>query len=565
MVVVVLSVSLVLYSCGKKKVGENTDWAYYGNDLGNMRYSALDQINDKSIKDLSVAWQKDLEPKEAYECTPIVVGGTMYVTTPLGPKYVYALNAKTGEELWKVDLGVPQDYAKYACCGLVNRAPSYGNGKVFVGRLDGKLTALDAKTGKEVWTVTVIDYKSGAVITSPPLVVGNKVVTGHGGGEYGTGSRISAYDSETGKELWLSYTVPQDDKNVTDTWKGESFKTGGSAPWLVGSYDKETNTIFWGTSNPSPWNATLRGDDPGKNGEITHKNLYSSSTLALDAETGKIKWHYQKTPFDAWDYDGVNEKLLATIKINGVDTKVVMEADRNGFFYVNNRADGKLISADPYVKTTWAKSVDIATGMPVEDPMFRTTTKVKELTDKERVWPSFVGGKNWEATSFNPNTGLVYIPANNLGMTFKISDATYDRGNFYLGAGWTMIGEEGKPGEFIAWDPVNRKKAWSVNLKYPMPGGSVTTKGNLVFFGDLTGMFYAYNAMTGDKVWEYKTESGVVAAPMTYQIDGVQYVAVIEGRMNVMAGFIGGELGEEILKATPAGGKVNVFALKTGK
>jgi alcohol dehydrogenase (cytochrome c) len=534
-------------------------WSYYGGDQSNQRYSTLNQITPANAKDLKLAWEQSLKNDEAQECTPIIADGMLFVTTASGPKYVHAFDAKTGAPKWEVDLKVPADFASFACCGIVNRGASYSNGKLFVGRLDGKLTCLNAADGKEVWTAQVVDYKQGSVITSPPLVIGDKVITGHGGGEYGSESYLSAYSVADGKQVWKTLTVPGTDPAVAATWKGESWKTGGAAPWFIGSYDPELKTVYWGTSNPSPWNANLRGTDAntGKS-----DNLYSASTLAINPEDGKIKWHYQTTPYDAWDYDGVNESVLADLDIAGVKTPVLMHADRNGFFYTINRQTGKLVSADAFVKVNWAKSIDAATGRPVEDPKFRLTTK----NTVKAVYPSFMGGKNWQPMAFNPGTGLVYIPANNVGMDFKMADVKYTKGKFFLGSEWLMAYEKGvSPGEYIAWDPIAKKKVWGIPQKFPIPGGAMTTAGGLVFFGNIEGTFNAVDAKTGVPAWTTKTTSGVCAAPMTYEVDGKQYVAILEGRPSVIPGFLGGDLGKAMVAATPAGGKITVYALNGGK
>ncbi len=551
------------YACSPSSEEQTSDsseipdenWEFYGNDQTNKRYSALTQLTPENVKDLKLAWQFDLEVDEAQECTPIVVDGTMYVTTASGPKFVYALDAKTGDLKWKKEFEVPADVARFACCGIVNRGATYDNGKIFVGRLDGHLTALDAQTGEELWTTEVVDYKQGSVITSPPLVVGNKVMSGFGGGEYGATGYLSAYDVETGEEVWRTYTVPGDAMpTVRATWKGDSWKTGGAVPWFIGSYDPELNLVYWGTSNPSPWNAAMRGPDTHEYGDMT--NLYSASMLAINPDDGQIQWHYQTTPYDAWDYDGVNEPVLSEINVNGTETPVLMKADRNGFFYVINRTNGKLVSAEKFVRTDWAERVDMETGRPVENPKYRLTS----TNSVDAVWPSFIGGKNWQPMAYSPKTKLAYIPANHLGMSFAASEVEYQRGYFFLGSEWEIF-QENEPGELIAWDVENGKKAWGKKLKYPIPGGPVVTDGDLVFFGELTGNFHALNATNGEELWSYKTESGIGAGAMTYASGGKQYVAVVDGRPTVIPGFIGGELAEEMTTATPAGGTLYVFAL----
>jgi PQQ-dependent dehydrogenase (methanol/ethanol family) len=531
------------------------DWAFYGNDVTNQRFSTVTQLTPENVGGLDLVWKFDLGVDEAQECTPIVVDGTMYVTTASGPKYVYALDAKTGELKWQKEFDIPSDVARFACCGIVNRGATYSDGKIFVGRLDGNLTALDAQTGDELWTTQVVDYKQGSVITSPPLVVGNKVMSGFGGGEYGATGYLSAYDVNTGEQVWRTYTVPGDAMpTVRATWKGDSWRTGGAVPWFIGSYDPELNLVYWGTSNPSPWNAAMRGPDTHEYGEMT--NLYSASMLAINPDDGQIQWHYQTTPYDAWDYDGVNEPILGEVNVNGEETPVMMKADRNGFFYVINRTNGKLVSAEKFVRTDWAERIDLESGRPVEDPAYRLTS----TNSVDAVWPSFIGGKNWQPMAYSPKTKLAYIPANHLGMSFAASEVEYQRGYFFLGSEWEIF-QDGEPGELIAWDVENGKKAWGKKLKYPIPGGPVVTDGNLVFFGELTGNFHALNATTGEELWSYKTDSGIGAGAMTYASGGKQYVSVVDGRPTVIPGFIGGELAEEMTTATPAGGTLYVFAL----
>jgi alcohol dehydrogenase (cytochrome c) len=553
---VFLLVSQLLLSCNKssESTADKNSWSFYGGDQSNQRFSTLDQINTTNAKDLALAWEQSLNLDEAQECTPILADGTLFVTTALGPKYVHAFDAKTGKPKWKVEFAIPADFARFACCGLVNRGASYSNGKIYVGRLDGKLTCLDAATGKELWSTVVVDYQQGAVITSPPLIVGNKIITGHGGGEFGAVSYLSAYDADSGKQLWKTLTVPGTEPKVAESWKGDSWKSGGASPWFIGTYDPELNTVYWGTGNPSPWLATVRSVDDANYGKKT--NLHSASTLAINPDDGSIKWHYQTTPADAWDYDGVNELVMADLPINGTKTPVIMKADRNGFFYCLDRRDGKLISADPFVPVTWAKNIDLKTGLPNEDPKYRVT-KTNKATG---IFPSVLGGKNWQPMSFNPSTGLVYIPANNVGMDLKSADVSFQRGYPYIGTELGII-YPSNPGEYIAWDPVAKKKVWSISQKFPLAGGGATTAGGLLFFGNIEGSFQAVDAKTGKILWQTKTTSGITAAPMTYEIDGKQYVAIVEGRPSTIPGFIG-QIGAEMVKATPAGGKISVFTLK---
>src|SRR5439155_6870901 len=311
-------------------------------DTGNTRYSPLQTLTPANVGKLKVAWALQLGSLRSQESTPVVVGDTLYVTSSHGPKHVFAVDARTGTIRWRYAPEVPAGIDQFACCDVNNRGVAYANGKVFVGRLDGHLVALDAKTGDEVWKSQIVDYTQGSVITSPPTIVKNLVITGFGGGEFGARGFIAALDQNTGKGVWRFWTIPAPGEPGNESWKGDSWKLGGGAAWGIGSYDPKLNLLFYGTSNPSPWGASVRGPDSGEYGAFT--NLYTSATLAINPDTGKLVWHYQSTPHDAWDYDGVNELVLTDLLINGQMTPVALKADRNGFFYVLDRRTGRLIS-----------------------------------------------------------------------------------------------------------------------------------------------------------------------------------------------------------------------------
>lgn len=534
---------------------DNAGWPVYGNNYANTRFSPLKQINSKNVDKLKLAYSFSLASLRSNESTPLVIGDTMFVTSSWGPKFVYALNAATGEKKWVYEPDIPDDVMQFGCCDVQNRGAAYADGKLFIGRLDGKLTALDAATGKELWTADVVDYKQGSVITSPPLVVKGKVITGFGGGEYGARGSLQAYDVNTGKELWKTWTVPGPGEPGNDSWKGDTWKHGGGAPWLVGSYDPDTNLVLWGTSNPSPWNASIRSTGTSQYGKLT--NLYTSSTIAVDADTGQIKWHLQGTPADSWDYDGVNEAVLADLTIDGKKVPVMMKADRNGFFFVANRKDGEVVSAEKYVPTTWAEKWDVKTKLPVEDPERRASPG----KPGKGACPNLIGGKNWQPMSFNPQTGLVYIPSNNVCMDWGVSDVSYRKGVFYLGAEFpTIPGPGGYLGELIAWDPVAKKKVWGVKTDLPFNGGTLTTGGNLVFWGDMHGYFRAFDAKNGKELWKMQLGSGIGPGAITYEVNGKQYVAVVVGRSVSLPSFLG-ELGKKLVAATPEAGQLFVFTV----
>ncbi|QOZ30770.1 PQQ-dependent methanol/ethanol family dehydrogenase [Bradyrhizobium sp. CCBAU 53421] len=557
-------VAMVLAGIGASKANDSVvkaasdpnGWAIAGHDYGNTRFSPLKQINSENAGKLQLVYSLSLASLRSNESSPLVIGKTLYVSTSWGPKYVYAVDAATGARKWTWQPDIPDDVLQYACCDVNNRGVSYADGKIFVGRLDGKLTALDAESGKELWTSTVVDYKQGSVITSPPLIVRDKVITGFGGGEYGVRGSLQAFSLKDGKLLWQTFTVPAPGEPGSDTWKGDTGLHGGGAAWLVGSYDAKTDTVYWGTSNPGPWNTAVRSTGDGNFGKLT--NLYTASTLAIDPNTGKIKWHIQGTPADAWDYDGVNELLLADLKIKGAETPVLMKADRNGFFFVANRETGKVISAEKYVFANWAKKWDVNTMRAEEDPDKRPGPG----HPAKDICPNLIGGKNWQPMSFNPQTGLVYIPSNNVCMDWSVSDVNYKRGVFYLGAEFpTKPGPGGFLGELVAWDPIANKKVWSIKEDLPFNGGTLTTGGNLVFSGNLHGDFRAIDAKNGKVLWSKNLGSGIGAGPVTYSVDGKQYVAIVVGRTAALPAFLG-DIGKKMVAAAPEGGSLFVFALQ---
>jgi PQQ-dependent dehydrogenase (methanol/ethanol family) len=543
---------------GAASLASAQSWPVYGGDTGNQRYSQGSQITPANVSKLNVKWALQLGSNRSQESSPILVGDTLYVTSSFGPKNVFAVNAKTGEVRWKWSPEMPKGVEQYACCDVNSRGVAYNDGKIFVGRLDAKVTALDAKTGKEMWTQTVVDYTQGSVITSPPVVAKNVIITGFGGGEYGVRGALVALDQSTGKEVWRTYTVPVGNEKNADTWKGDTGKTGGGAAWNVGSYDPKLNLVYYGTSNPGPWTAIVRGNDSSDIGKFT--NLYTAAVIAMNPDTGNIVWHYQFTPHDAWDYDGVNELVFADLPVDGKTTPVIMQANRNGFFYVIDRANGKLVSAKNFVPTNWATGIDMKTGMPIETANNEKRPRLKKWA--KDICPNLVGGKNWMPMSYNPKTGLVYIPTNNLCMDLEGVQEEYKRGQFYLGVNFDLDkpGPGGYLGGLKAWDPVAQKEVWFNKDDLPFNGGTMTTATGLVFAGDIKGMFRAMDAKTGKELWKFNTGSGISAAPISYTLDGKQYVAVTSGRTQSMPAFFG-KIGEKMVAASPEGGTLYVFSL----
>jgi len=543
---------------GAASLASAQSWPVYGGDTGNQRYSQGSQITPANVSKLNVKWALQLGSNRSQESSPILVGDTLYVTSSFGPKNVFAVNAKTGEVRWKWSPEMPKGVEQYACCDVNSRGVAYNDGKIFVGRLDAKVTALDAKTGKEMWTQTVVDYTQGSVITSPPVVAKNVIITGFGGGEYGVRGALVALDQSTGKEVWRTYTVPVGNEKNADTWKGDTGKTGGGTAWNVGSYDPKLNLVYYGTSNPGPWTAIVRGNDSSDIGKFT--NLYTASVIAMNPDTGNIVWHYQFTPHDAWDYDGVNELVFADLPVEGKATPVIMQANRNGFFYVIDRANGKLISAKNFVPTNWATGIDLKTGMPIEAANNEKRPRLKKWA--KDICPNLVGGKNWMPMSYNPKTGLVYIPTMNLCMDLEGIQEEYKRGQFYLGVNFDLdkAGPGGYLGGLKAWDPVAQKEVWFNKDDLPFNGGTMTTTTGLVFAGDIKGMFRAMDAKTGKELWKFNTGSGISAAPISYTLDGKQYIAVTSGRTQSMPAFFG-KIGEKMVAASPEGGTLYVFSL----
>lgn len=513
------------------------DWPTYGLDYAETRFSKLNQITSDNVKNIGLKWTYSLESIRGVEATPLVVDGIMYVSASWS--VVHAIDTRTGKRLWTFDPQVDREKGYRGCCDVVNRGVALYKGKVFVGAYDGRLIALDAATGNKVWEKdTVLDHKMSYTITGAPRVFNGKVVIGNGGAEYGVRGYVTAYDAETGNQAWRWFVVPGDpSKPFEDELMAAAAKTwdpagkywlngGGGASWDSITFDPELNMVYIGTGNGSPWNCNLRSPAGGD-------NLYLGSIVALNADTGKYLWHYQETPGDNWDYTSTQPMILADLTIDGVPRKVVLHAPKNGFFFVIDRTNGKFISAKNFVDVTWATGYD-ANGRPIEVPEARSPDKPFDAI------PGPFGAHNWHPMSFNPQTGLVYLPAQGVPLNltgekklvqnepapFKYASTTGWNVGFTLNA----VPPKNLPfGRLIAWDPVKQKEAWRAEYIAPWNGGTLTTAGNLVFQGSADGRFIAYNAKTGEKLWETPVGTGVVAAPATYMVDGVQYVSVAVG------------------------------------
>jgi alcohol dehydrogenase (cytochrome c) len=459
-----------------------------------------------------------------------------------------AVDVKTGKQIWKTKVEYPAETPRIVCCGIINRGAAIYDGKIFRTTLDANVIALDAKTGKELWREKAADIKEGYSMTVAPLVADGVILTGISGAEFGTRGFIDGWDPATGKHLWRTHTIPTPDEPGGDTWKGDTWKLGGGSTWITGSYDPELNTVYWGIGNPGPFNSAVRPGD----------NLYTCAVLALEPKTGKIKWHYQFSPNNPFDYDSVAEMVLADLTVEGKPTKVLMDANRNGFFYVLDRTNGKLLAANPYVKVNWASGIDMKTGRPIETDVTKDAREGKKVV----VYPSILGGKNWEPMSFNPKTGLAYANTLAFGGHYKTEPVTYKAGEWYLGMDLTDLwdwpqGDEPR-GHLKAIDPMTGKTKWEAPSAIPRFSGVMSTAGGVVFSGQLTGEFEAFDADSGKKLWSFQTGSGIEGQPVTWQQDGVQYVAVSSGYGGVYSLFSG----DERLAKVPTGGSLWVFAVK---
>jgi quinohemoprotein ethanol dehydrogenase len=518
------------------------DWLSNGRDYYEQRFSPLDQINDKNVAQLGLAWQFETATQRGLEATPLVIDGVMYATGSWS--VTYAIDARSGKQLWKWDPEVHRKYDNIACCDVVNRGAAYYKGKVYVGVLDGRLAAIDANTGKVAWQTTTVDQAQPYTITGAPRIVKGRIIIGNGGAEYGVRGYVSAYDADTGKLAWRFYTVPGDPSKPQEnkalekalpTWKGTDWWRygGGGTVWDSIVYDPEVNLLYVGTGNGSTWNRHVRSPGGGD-------NLYLCSILAINPDSGELVWHYQTTPGDTWDFTSVQPMMLADLQIGGRLRKVIMQAPKNGFFYVLDRATGELLSADKYVEVNWASHVDLKTGRPVENPG-------ADYKDKGTyVRPGPLGGHNWQAMSFSPKTGLVYLPAQDNGRYFE-QQGKWNSTDFKPMNGDPAAGplpynlalapidrnlekyEIPYKGRLLAWDPVARKPRWTAEYGSYWNGGTLATAGNLVFQGTAAGDFIAYNAATGQKLWSTWATTGIVAPPITYSIDGKQYISVMAG------------------------------------
>ena len=520
----------------KNAESEPGNWLSFGRTYEEQRHSPLTQINKDTVGQLGLAWYKDMNTNRAQEATPIVVDDTMFFSSTWSK--VFAVDAISGETKWSYDPEVPGEWARKACCDVVNRGVAVYKGRVYVGTLDGRLVALDAATGAVVWEVdTLIDRTRFYTITGAPRVANGKVFIGNGGAEFGVRGYVTAYDAESGEEVWRFFTVPGDPslpfehpemELAAETWKGGSWWEfgGGGTVWNSIVYDPDFNSVYLGVGNGSPWTRVIRSPGGGD-------NLFLSSIVALDADTGSMKWYYQTTPGDNWDYTAVQDIALADMEVDGEMRKVLLQAPKNGFFYVLDRADGKLLRANPYATVTWASHVDMETGRPVENP---------ELDyEKQEQWvlPGPLGAHNWQAMAVDEEAGVVYIPAQDNPLIYGMSEDWKQSGIYKRNpTGWNTglefgritqlvvdnIADQPTPKGYLkAFDPLTGKDKWVVEIPHYWNGGVLSSAGGLVFQGDALGMLTAYDKDNGEALWQFNTYTSMLAPPITFEIDGVQY------------------------------------------
>lgn len=552
--VATLSMALSAWSMSPEDVSTATikanapeHWLSYGKDYNEQRYSELSRINTENVAELGLSWAFDTDFNRGLEATPIVVDGVMYVTGNWS--VVYALDARSGKLLWKYDPKVPREWAKMACCDVVNRGVAVYEGKVIVGTLDARLVALDADDGRPLWEVQAADISEYPyTITGAPRVAKGLVYIGNGGAEYGVRGSVSAFDVNTGELRWRFYTVPGDPAagfeneamaRAAETWSGEWWNYGGGGTvWDSIVYDPELDQLYIGVGNGSPWNHKIRSPEGGD-------NLYLSSIVALDPDTGDYLWHYQETPGESWDYTATQHIMLATMEIDGQSRKVIWHAPKNGFFFIIDRENGELLSAEPYTKVNWASHYDMATGRPVE------TENARYDDGLALIRPSSMGAHNWQPMAYSPQTGYVYIPVIDALFGYRdAADYVHQWGQWNLGV---PLEQDALPdpilaqlmvkkmtrGALLAWNPKTQQPAWRLEHKLTWNGGLLATAGGLVFQGTADGSVIAVNAKSGDRLWSFDAKTGVMGSPVTYRVDGEQYLTVVAGWGGAF-GLIGG-------------------------
>jgi len=573
----------------QKLIQDPNQWAIQTGDYANTRFSKLDQINASNVNKLQVAWTFSTGVLRGHEGAPLVVGDVMYVHTPF-PNTVFALDLNNeGKILWKYEPRQDPNVIPVMCCDTVNRGVAYADGKIFLHQADTTLVALDAKTGKPVWTAVNGDPKKGETNTATVLPVKDKVIVGISGGEYGARCHVTAYDMKTGKQVWRAYSMGPDKEMLMDpekttelgkpvgqesslkTWQGDQWKTGGGCTWGWYSYDPQQNVVYYGSGNPSTWNPKQRPGD----------NKWSMTIFARDVDTGMAKWVYQMTPHDEWDYDGVNEMILADMDIGGQSRPVLVHFDRNGFGYTLDRVTGELLVAEKYdPAVNWATKIDMdknskTYARPLVVAQYSTEHNGEDENSKG-ICPAALGSKDQQPASYSPRTGLFYVPTNHTCMDYEPYKVSYTPGQPYVGATLSMYpapNSHGGMGNFIAWDARQGKIVWSLPEEFSVWSGALATGGDVVFYGTLEGYLKAVDAKTGKELYKFKTPSGIIGNVMTYTHGGKQYVAVLSGvggwaGIGLAAGLTDPQAGlgavggyAALSNYTALGGQLTVFAI----
>lgn len=562
------SVAEVAATAPVPAVVADVEWPRHGLNEAETRFSTLADINDGNVAKLGLAWYFDYPTARGLEATPLVIDGVIYTTGSWS--MVFAHDAASGELLWFYDPQVPRNWAVHGCCDVVNRGVAYDRGRLFFGTYDGRLVSLNAADGSVRWIVQTTDTERPYTITGAPRIIGDKVIIGNGGAEFGVRGYVTAYNVDNGEQLWRFYTVPGNPaegfesdamKRAAGTWGGGEWWVvgGGGTVWDSMAYDPQLNLLYIGVGNGAPWNRQIRSPAGGD-------NLYLSSIVALNPDDGSYVWHYQTTPGETWDYTATQHMILADLTLDGTTRKVIMQAPKNGFFYVLDRKTGELLSAEAYANITWASGVDMATGRPVEIEGARYEKGPTGLQ-----LPGPIGGHNWHPMSYSPATGLVYIPVQDTPWIYATDK------EFKYRPGYWNTGTDNRPaslpddpatkaevlatvaGAIIAWDPVAAAPRWRVEHEGPWNGGLLSTAGNLVFQGNGGGGFAAYRADTGEELWSFDAQTGVVAPPVTFRLGGTQYVAVVAGWGGALA-----LLGGEALEAGPIPNRSRLLVFKLG-
>jgi PQQ-dependent dehydrogenase (methanol/ethanol family) len=562
---------------------DDGQWTMPAKDYANTRYSELNQIDTANVKDLQVAFTVSTETLKGQESAVLAVGDTLYFTTPY-PNNLFAIDLSQpgGAVKWKYEPKPDAAAQGMACCQPINRGPTYWKGTLYYNTIDAVTHAVDAATGKLKWKVKVGDYNKGETTNMAPLVVKDKLLVGNSGAEFGVRGWLAALNLADGSQAWRAYSTGPDKDVLIDAaqfrpfypqykgtdlgvsgWRGDQWKIGGGTVWGWISYDPDLDLIYYGTSNPAPWNHEAR---PGE-------NYWTEGLFARDPDTGKARWFYHMSPHGLWDHSGVNENLVLDVPFKGQIRKVVIHPDRNGYIYMVDRQSGELLSADPYIRITASKGVDLTTGRLIENPEKRPS-QGKIVRD---ICPNSPGAKDWNPSAFSKQTGLIYVPHNNLCMDWEIKPVSYIAGTPYIGATPHFFpADPGKGGELMAWDPVNHRKTWSIDERWPVWSGAAATAGGLVFYGNLEGWFKAVDARTGQVLWQFKTASGIVGQPTTWRgPDGRQYVSVLSGIGGWAGGIVSsnldtrdptaakgfGNMEADLKKQSGVGGMLYVFAL----